>query len=218
MPRKSISDMISTDSPGQSAGAGQRVVASLTSPEVPESDPRVREIFAETIAEHPAKASPETARAIVRRSRHRESAREAVIRSGNSARNESRSWVPFKPYLPGGLTARMLRRLAADQAASDKPTHLSGHHYLNAALERVPADAGAAAKWALAWRAREEWEVPGPGPVPGSKAHAEVARAMHLLRTALRGLEQPVRLWEVQAEALARLLDELDAEDQAAAD
>jgi hypothetical protein len=151
--------------------------------------------------------------------RRRESARDAVTRSGRSARNESRRWVPFKPYLPKGLSARMLRRLAIDQAASDTPTRLAGNHYLNAALERVPSDPGEAGEWALAWRARGEgWETPGPGPVPGSLAHKDTARAMHLLNTGLRGLDQPPRLWEVEAEALARLLDELDADDAARGD
>jgi hypothetical protein len=145
-----------------------------------------------------------------RRPPARISARTAVALARESSRREPKGWVPYTTQLPDALDTRLLRRLAADQVAT-KDFQLGQLHYLNAAFGRVPGNPEGAARLAVAWRDRKvEY---GEMIRSGSSLQQAVALAMRQLRTPLKLLPQRVWVWEVQAEALARLLDELDQAD-----
>lgn len=163
-----------------------------------------------------------------RRLRSRVSAHEAVISARISSRREPQAWVRYTTQLPGTLSARLARRLVRDREASGD-LQLGLLHYLNAAFARIPQSPLEAwlapedpdplatwvppeeVPWGLAWRERG---IAGRKLTrAGSQLHEDVARAMNQLAGRLElPLPQRVWTWEVQAEALARLLDELDGE------
>ena len=152
-----------------------------------------------------------------------------MARARASSRREPRAWTAFTPQLPDALSARLVLRLARDQEATGD-FQLGLLHYLNAAYAAIPplpppedwippADPEErenwrppeAVRWALAWRDRGIAHCKMV--TSGSKLHEDVARVMHKLPGRLGLLRDPVLTWEVQAEALARLLDQLDAAD-----
>lgn len=161
-----------------------------------------------------------------RRSRSRVSAREAVIAARNSSRHEPQAWVRYTTQLPDTLSARLVRRLVRDRDASGD-LQLGLLHYLNVAFARIPQSPledwfppedpeelaawvpPEAAQWALAWRVRGD--ASRKPTRAGSQLHEDVALAMHQLSERLK-LIPGIWAWEVQAEALARVLDELDAD------
>lgn len=153
------------------------------------------------------------------RSRPGTGARAAVAAARLSSRREPRAWPAFTAQVPDTLSARLALRLARDQEASGD-FRLGLLHYLNAAYAAIPqapleawiapGDPPEAVLLALAWR--ERGSAHRRLIRSGSSLHQDVARAMHELVRRLKLLPDPVLAWEVQAEALTRLLDELDAE------
>jgi len=135
---------------------------------------------------------------------------EAVRRARDSARDDPRGWEPFTVRLPGALVRRLKVRLAADQAAT-KDFTLALSHYLEAALATIPTDLAKAAAWGFAWRKRAGG-APARNVPTGSLARKDTALVMHLLPARLGTLERKPAAWEIMAEALARLLDGLDAD------
>lgn len=177
-------------------------------------------------------APPKPAPAVPPRARTRsKSARQAVTAARDSSRYEPQAWEQFTTMLPSGLRRRLLHRLAQDQADSGD-YRLGLLHYLNAAYASIPHSPAAdwiapddladlkqwtppsAVRLALAWRRR----TAGPQkPIKsGSQLQGDVARSVRELGTLSKLLPYRVWAWEILAEALARLLDELDA-DQASA-
>jgi hypothetical protein len=143
-------------------------------------------------------------------------ARALIAASRASARNAPGEWENFSVRLPVALDQRLKKRFAADKTDKTAPRDYGLHrnHYLNAALTQVPEDVEEAAKWGLDWRARS----PAGRTLTrgsGSRLHRDVASAMHDLVDWLPTLEARPNAWEIQAEAVSRLLDQLDAEDQA---
>lgn len=139
--------------------------------------------------------------------------RPLLIAARVSARSEPRAWEPYTVRLPDALARRLAHRTAADkQATGDLVLAMS--HYLNAALALVPADPQAAAVWGVAWRKRQgEAIVRTPTRGTGRQLHRDVAAKMHNLTSWLPTLEDPrPAKWEVEAEALTRFLDAMDAE------
>jgi hypothetical protein len=136
------------------------------------------------------------------------SAREAVLAARASSRREPRAWVPHSVQVPDALYARLLERIVADQETADD-FQLGQLHYFSAAFAMIPSSPEAAAEWAAAWRARGmEYRSMVKR---GSSVRREAERAMRQLATRLKMLPVRAWLWEVEAEALARLLDQLDA-------
>lgn len=163
-----------------------------------------------------------------RRQRSRISAHEAVINARISSRREPQAWVRYTTQLPDNLCARLARRLVRDREASGD-LQLGLQHYLNVAFSRAPQspledwfppedrEEMAAwvppeeVQWALEWRVRGR--TGRRLTRTGSQLHEDVALAMNQLAGRLKiPLPQRVWVWEVQAEALARLLNELDAD------
>lgn len=138
-------------------------------------------------------------------------ARGRLAASRLSARNEPRSWVNYTVRLPDHLAGRLRIREANDKLATrDRGLHRS--HYLNAALAQVPADPAAAVRWGVAWRARAENTTRPDQVVVGSRAHRDVRQVMDDLYMQIPVLPDPrPSLWEIQAEAVTRFLDALDA-------
>jgi hypothetical protein len=153
-----------------------------------------------------------------------------VATARDSSRYEPQAWEQFTTQLPSGLRRRLLQRLAQDQADSGD-YQLGLLHYLNAAYASIPHspaadwlepdDLGVLKKWtpppavrmALAWRHR----AAGSQKLvkSGSQLQGDVARSVRELGTLSKLLPFRVWSWEILAEALARLLDELDAEQSA---
>lgn len=133
----------------------------------------------------------------------------AVQAARDSAREDPRAWQSFSVRLPAVLVQRLSERLAADQLVTHDFT-LALSHYLEAALAAVPSDLDRAAGWGFAWRKRSAGQRAGSTPT-GSRLHKDTALAMHLLPGRLRTLGKRPNAWEIMAEALARLLDGLDA-------
>lgn len=130
-----------------------------------------------------------------------------VRRARDSARDDPRSWEAFPAKLPAALVQRLNGQLAADQASTGE-YNLAIGHYLEAAFSAIPSDVNRAAAWGFAWRKRADGAAQN---VPvGSRLSHGTALAMHLLPARLRTLERRPKVWEIQAEALARLLDGLD--------
>jgi hypothetical protein len=103
-------------------------------------------------------------------------------------------------------------RVASDKTAA-RDYGLAAAHYLNAALGQVPKDVQEAAAWGLNWRGRSaNGRTITIG--SGSRLHRDVASNMHDLGIWLRTLDVHPNAWEVMAEALFRLLDELDRQDE----
>lgn len=145
-------------------------------------------------------------------SRRPKDARGKLAASRLSARNEPRSWEPYSARLPAGLAGRLARRAAEDKIATGDRT-LAVSHYLNAALTLIPADPRAAAGWGVAWRRRQETVTRPAQKASGSLLRSDVARRMHDLTAMLPVLDDPrPAMWEIQAEAVTRFLDALDAE------
>ena len=132
---------------------------------------------------------------------------EPVRRARDSVRDDPRSWEAFATKLPRALVQRLNSQLAADQAATGDYGLAIGH-YLEAAFSAIPSSVDKAAAWGFAWRKRQDGPA-GSEPV-GSRLRRDTALAMHLLPARLRTLERRPKVWEIQAEALARLLDGLD--------
>ena len=161
--------------------------------------------------------------------RGRADPRAAITWARQSSKREPRAWPDYTAQVPDVLSARLARRLVLDEETRGDPRFPLGIlHYLSAAYGTIPLApleawfppqdplelAGwqppEAARWALAWRARSIGHRRLVR--SGSALHQDVARAMHELPRRLKLLPDPVLAWEVQAEALARLLDALDAE------
>jgi len=103
----------------------------------------------------------------------------------------------------------------AEDKQATKDYGLAAAHYLNAALGQIPADVEDAAQWGMRWRARApagRTSTVGSG----SRLHRDVAAAMHELGSWLRTLDVHPMTWEVMAEALTRLLDDLDRREHTA--
>lgn len=159
-----------------------------------------------------APAIPPVRPLAVPESRRPKDARGRLAASRLSARNEPRAWVNYTVRLPDKLAERLRIREANDKLATrDRGLHRS--HYLNAALTQVPADPAAAVRWGVAWRARAENTTRPDQVVVGSRAHRDVRQVMDDLYMQIPVLPDPrPSLWEIQAEAVTRFLDALDAE------
>lgn len=137
---------------------------------------------------------------------------ESVLQARDSARDEPGAWVPFTVRLPAALVRRLALRVAADKSALHLPT-LAASHYLNVALDAIPARPVRAAEWGRAWRARKGGRAAATS-ASGSRVHQDTASAMRDLAAWLPTLDLRVSVWEVEAEALARLLDSLGGDHQ----
>jgi hypothetical protein len=138
----------------------------------------------------------------------RQAVLDLVLESCASARNDPRSWEDAPVRLPLELARRLKVRLATDKAGTGN-RQLGQNHYLNVAFARIPESLGDAAAWGLAWRqahATARTENAGSG----TRLHKETAARMAGLADWLRTLDVHPALWQVEAEALARLLAELD--------
>jgi hypothetical protein len=136
-------------------------------------------------------------------------ARTLIRASSDSARWAPREWETFSVRLPVILDRRLRTRFAADGSAfKDYVGLVHRNHYLNAALRQIPDSLDDAAAWGMSWRARSPGRALTTG--SGSRLHRDVATAMHDLARWLSTLDVHPHLWEVMAEAVSRLLDELD--------
>jgi hypothetical protein len=138
-------------------------------------------------------------------------AREMVTRAQVSARTEPASWGSFAIRIPEPLKVRLDRRWVDDRDRL-KDYELAQCHYVEAALSQIPADPDTAAAWGAEYAAahpgREQPVTTGP------RMRRDTADRMRDLKGRLQVRRtQRVRAWEVQAAAIARLLDRLDAED-----
>jgi hypothetical protein len=138
-------------------------------------------------------------------------AREMVTRAQVSARTEPARWDGFAIRVPASLKKRLENRWLADRTRLHDYDLAQGH-YAEAALCEIPGDADTAAAWGAAYAAahprREQPATISP------RVRLVTADRMRDLSGQLRVRRtQMVRAWEVQAAAIERLLDRLDAED-----
>jgi hypothetical protein len=138
-------------------------------------------------------------------------AREMVKRAEASARTRPGEWGSFAIRIPDSLKARMDARWLADRTRL-QDWDLAECHYVEAALSEIPGDIDAAAAWGAAFAAahpgREQAVTTGP------RMRRATANRMRDLKGQLQVRRtQRVRAWEVQAAAIERLMDRLDAED-----
>jgi hypothetical protein len=137
-----------------------------------------------------------------------QAALDLVLESCASARNDPRSWEDAPVRLPLDLARRLKIRLATDKGGTGN-RQLGANHYLNVAFGRIPEDLRDAAAWGLAWR-QAHATVRTENAGSGSRLHKETAARMAALADWLRTLDVHPALWQVEAEALTRLLAELD--------
>jgi hypothetical protein len=138
-------------------------------------------------------------------------AREMVRRAQVSARTEPASWGSFAIRIPESLKVRLDQRWLKDRDGRED-YELAQCHYVEAALCEIPGDVDTAAAWGAAYAAehadREQPVTSGP------RMRRVTADRMRALKGHLQVRRtQRVRAWEVQAAAIERLLDRLDAED-----
>lgn len=140
-------------------------------------------------------------------------ARELVARATRSARTSPGEWESFAIRVPAQLKARLDARWVADRNRMEA-WDLAQGHYVEAALCELPGDVDTAAAWGMAYAdAHPDHGQPVPA---GPRMRAVTARRMRELRGQLQVMRyRRVTAWEVQAAALERLLDRLDAEDGA---
>jgi len=137
-------------------------------------------------------------------------ARQAWEASVLLARTDPRGWDPYSVRLPEELWERLEKRVAADQASYRIPK-LAMSHYINAALDRVPADAAEAAQMGQDQLASQGLRPPASRS-SGTRLHRDVLKRMELLPVQLRRAARPGLLGHLQAAAIAVFLNELDAE------
>lgn len=195
-----------------SAGTGQMPDTSLPADPDPRHEPEPARHTLQTApaAAPPASSSPQEPSTTAPHTKTREplAARALVDAARTSARDRPREWEAFTARLPPDLARRLTLRVAEDKRAT-KDYGLAAAHYLSAALSQVPTNLEQAAQWGLDWRARTTI-VRTTTIGSGSRLHRDVASAMHELGSWLRTLDVRPNMWEVMAEALARLLDALD--------
>ena len=138
------------------------------------------------------------------------SAREAWEASVMLARLSPREWEAYTVRLPEELWERLEARVEADQAAYGLAT-LAMSHYVNAGLERIPADTKEAAAIATARLASLGLRPPATRS-SGTRVHRDVLKRMELLPAQLRRVARPGLIGHLQAAAIEVFLDELDAE------
>jgi hypothetical protein len=138
-------------------------------------------------------------------------AREMVRRAQLSARTEPARWEGFAIRVPEELKERLDARWLADRTRLHD-WDLAQGHYAEAALCEIPGDIDAAAAWGVAFAAANARR--GQPATISPRVRRATADRMRDLSGQLRVRRtQRVRAWEVQAAAIARLLDRLDAED-----
>lgn len=139
-------------------------------------------------------------------------ARSAVLAACDSARRTPKAWQAYSLRFPPDLASRLVIRLATDKD-QNPGIPLAASHYVEAALDALPfGDLEAVAAVGREWQAaRSLRAAPGKAPSPGTLLHGDTASAMRRLTTWLKTLEDSVRVQDVGAGALTRLLDELDA-------
>jgi hypothetical protein len=138
-------------------------------------------------------------------------AREMVKRAQVSARTRPGEWGSFAIRIPDSLKERLGARWLADRTRL-QDWELAECHYVEAALGEIPGDIDVAAAWGMAFAAAH----PGrePAVTTGPRMRRATADRMRDLKGQLQVRRaQRVRAWEVQAAAIERLLDRLDAED-----
>jgi hypothetical protein len=138
-------------------------------------------------------------------------AREMVKRAQVSARTRPGE-CSFAIRIPDSLKERLGARWLADRTRL-QDWELAECHYVEAALGEIPGDIDVAAAWGTAFAAahpgREQAVTTGP------RMRRATADRMRDLKGQLQVRRaQRVRAWEVQAAAIERLLDRLDAEDE----
>ena len=139
-------------------------------------------------------------------------AREMVTRAQASARTEPGLWGSFAIRIPGSLKARLDERWLADRTRL-QDYELAEGHYVEAALCEIPGDVDTAAAWGAAFAAAHQRG--GQAVTAGPRMRLTTANRMRELKGQLQvRRNQRVRAWEVQAAAISRLLDRLDAEDE----
>jgi len=139
---------------------------------------------------------------------------EQVMAARNSAQDSPEEWGQLGVRLPAALAMALKARWAADRQRPGGKGLAVGH-YVSAALATVPAAPGRAAGLGMAWRRAHR----GDGHATagsGYRAHQDVRAAMDRLGAGLRLLPGTVKLWEVQAAAVAAFLDGLVPDEQPA--
>jgi len=140
-------------------------------------------------------------------------ARELVDRATLSVRTSPGEWESFSVRVPEQLKGRLDARWVADRSRLDNWALALGH-YTEAALCELPGDIDTAAEWGIRYMDAHPDHL---HPVPaGPRLRKVTARRMRELAGQLQvRRQQRVPAWAVQAAALDRLLDRLDAEDGA---
>ena len=135
---------------------------------------------------------------------------EMVARAQTSVRTSPAQWGGFSLRIPGALKQRLEDRWLADRERLED-YELALGHYCEAALAEIPGDIDAAAAWGAAYAAAHRRERPV---TVSPRLKLATANRMRKLNGRLQVRhDQRVRAWEVQAAAIERLLDRLDAED-----
>jgi hypothetical protein len=159
----------------------------------------------------PVQPAPSAQPAPVRATSGLVTARELVERAQASARIEPALWGAFAIRVPASLKKRMDHRWLADRTRLHDYDLAQGH-FAEAALCEIPGDIEAAAAWGAAYTiAHPRREQPA---TISPRVRLVTADRMRDLSGQLRVRPQVVRAWEVQAAALERLLNRLDAEDE----
>jgi hypothetical protein len=130
-----------------------------------------------------------------------------VLAAQVSAEDAPQDWEQFSVRLPAGLVTRLAARVVADKARTGN-RRLARCHYAQAALGAIDRDPGKAAEAGMAWR--RENRGTALRTVAGTRLHRDLAGRMHGLADQLQARAGSVRAWEVQAAAVAALLDALE--------
>lgn len=160
-----------------------------------------------------AVATPRQVRAATSSSKRgsRPSAREAVDSSFLTARLHPGEWENVSVRVPDDLQVRLVARMVHDRKATKRPG-LGVNHYVNAALATIPAETKKALAWAEDYLRRVHG-MPLSAKSRSTRVHRSVREALTDTEGELRLAARYGLLSYLQAEAIRRFLDRLDAED-----
>lgn len=127
-----------------------------------------------------------------------------------SAAEDPGGWESFSIRVPASVKARLGAAWLAERARTGR-NDLAECHIVQAALDAIPADPAAgdidqAIAWGQKWIGTQETRE-----VAGSRLRSGTAQQMRDLAGPLRVRRVGVKAWMVAAEALTRLLDQLEA-------